>query len=231
MNRRRLLGHAVVGTAALLGARPGLGRSFRILIPGADPIALPKLPYDRTALAPYISARTLDFHYGKHHAGYVRKLNAGIKGSPWADKSLEEIIRGTAGNTPKIFNNAAQTWNHSFYWASMKPKGGGAPTGPLAKAIEASFGGIDAFRTAFAKAAGSLFGSGWTWLVKNGDALEIRRTHNADTPLVDPKVTPLLTLDVWEHAYYLDYQNGRKAYIQAWLDHLVDWEAAARRLG
>ncbi len=231
MNRRKLLGRAVVGTAALLGARSGFGRSFHILAPGADPITLPKLPYARTALSPYISARTLDFHYGKHHAGYVRKLNAGIKGTPWADTSLEKIILGTAGKTPKVFNNAAQTWNHSFYWTSMKPKGGGTPTGQLKSAIEASFGDVDAFRAAFLKAAGGLFGSGWTWLVKNGSNLEIRTTRNAGTPLVDHGVTPLLTLDVWEHAYYLDYQNGRKAYIQAWLDHLIDWEAAARRLG
>ncbi|HGY92848.1 MAG TPA: superoxide dismutase [Planctomycetes bacterium] len=231
MNRRTLLSQGLVGVAAFFGTRPGFGYPFHILARRADPITLPKLPYDRNALSPYISARTLDFHYGKHHAGYVRKLNAGIKGTPWANKSLEEIILGTAEKAPKIFNNAAQTWNHSFYWASMKPKGGGEPSGKLKSAIEASFGDMDAFRAAFLKAAGGLFGSGWTWLVKNEKTLEIRQTQNAGTPLVDHRLTPLLTLDVWEHAYYLDYQNGRKAYIQAWLDHLVDWEAAARRLG
>ena len=187
-------------------------------------IELPALPYAQDALEPHISSNTLSFHYGKHHAGYVKKLNAAIeKDSSLQGKSLEELVKGTSGG---VFNNAAQVWNHTFYWNSMSPNGGGAPTGDLAAAIESAFGSFDDFKAAFGAAAGGQFGSGWAWLVKNASgALEIVTTSNASTPLTDG-VTPILTCDVWEHAYYLDYQNGRGNYVSAWWS-LVNWDFAA----
>jgi Fe-Mn family superoxide dismutase len=186
-------------------------------------IELPALPYAQDALEPHISARTLSFHYGKHHAGYAKKLNAAIEAdASLQGKSLEEII-SLGGGT---FNNAAQVWNHTFYWNSMSPNGGGAPTGDLAAAIDAAFGSFDEFKAAFAAAAGGQFGSGWAWLVKNADGtLAITKTGNAETPLTQG-VTPILTCDVWEHAYYLDYQNGRANYVAAWWN-LVNWDFAA----
>lgn len=187
-------------------------------------VQLPPLPYPSDALSPYISERTLDFHYGKHHAGYVANLNRLIGGSDHVDQALEDIIR-RVGPGP-IFNNAAQVWNHTFYWSSMSPDGGGEPVGELASAIEASFGTVDGFRKQFAAAATGKFGSGWTWLVPDGDGLAIVSTDDADTPLRTGS-RPLLTLDVWEHAYYLDYQNARPAYVEAWIEHLVNWEFAA----
>ena len=183
-------------------------------------IELPSLPYEKDALAPHISARTLEFHYGKHHAGYVAKLNAAIDAdASLQGKSLEDIIAGTTGGT---FNNAAQVWNHTFYWNSMSPNGGGAPTGKVAAAIDASFGSFDAFKAAFAAAAGGQFGSGWAWVVKDGDGLAITTTGNAGTPLTDGKI-PVITCDVWEHAYYLDYQNSRPGYVDAWWN-LINWD-------
>lgn len=194
-------------------------------------IKLPALPYKTDALEPYISEETIRFHYGKHHSGYVKKLNRMIKGTAYADLSIETIIQKTHGNAGEvgIFNNAAQVFNHTFYWNSMKPGGGGVPAGIIAEKIKADFGGFDAFKKAFASAALSQFGSGWAWLVKEGDALKIIKTSNADTPIAQG-LTPLLTIDVWEHAYYLDYQNRRGDYIEAYLENLVNWEFAHTNL-
>ena len=192
---------------------------------------LPALPYAMDALAPHISKETLEFHYGKHHQGYVNNLNKLVAGTPMADQTLEAIIQATAGKTDQtaIFNNAAQVWNHTFYWNSLRPKGGGKPTGALMEHIEKDFGNFDAFKTEFAKAAASQFGSGWAWLVKDGDKLAIVKTGNADTPIAQGR-KPLLTIDVWEHAYYLDYQNRRTDYIAAIMDHLMNWEFAEQNL-
>lgn len=191
-------------------------------------IDFPDLPYPADALQPHISSRTLETHHGKHHKGYVDKLNAAIAGTRYENQSLEAIVTSAQQEEDiGIFNNAAQAWNHSFLWQSMSPDGGGNPTGSLADAIESRFGGIDAFHTAFKAAAKGQFGSGWAWLVQSRDGLEIVSTGNADTPVTGKKA-PLLTLDVWEHAYYLDYQNQRAAYIDAFLQHLVNWEFAAQ---
>ena len=193
---------------------------------------LPDLPYAKDALAPHISSETLDFHHGKHHNAYVNNLNGLVEGTDMASKSLEDIIQDTAGKADKagIFNNAAQIWNHTFYWQSMRPNGGGAPTGKLAEMIDRDFGSFDAFKDAFAKAGATQFGSGWAWLVLADGKLDVRKTLNAETPLTEAGVTPLLTMDVWEHAYYLDYQNRRPDYISTFLDHLVNWEFAAENL-
>jgi len=193
---------------------------------------LPDLPYAKDALAPHISSETLDFHHGKHHNAYVNNLNGLVEGTDMASKSLEDIIQDTAGKADKagIFNNAAQIWNHTFYWQSMRPNGGGAPTGKLAEMIDHDFGSFDAFKDAFAKAGATQFGSGWAWLVLADGKLDVRKTLNAETPLTEAGVTPLLTMDVWEHAYYLDYQNRRPDYISTFLDHLVNWEFAAENL-
>ncbi len=190
-------------------------------------IQLPDLPYSSDALAPHISPETLDFHYGKHHAGYVKKLNAAIEGTPMAEKTLEEIITSSEGG---VFNNAAQTWNHTFYWNSLNPNGGGEPTGAIADAINSQFGSFADFQEKFTAAAATLFGSGWTWLVKNKDgSLSIEQTQNAGCPLTEGK-TPLLTCDVWEHAYYIDYRNARPDYIKAFWS-LVNWDFANKNLG
>jgi len=192
---------------------------------------LPDLPWASDALEPHISAKTLGFHHGKHHAAYVTNLNKLTEGSPLAEQSLEEIIRATAGDRSKagIFNNAAQTWNHTFFWQSMKPQGGGTPTGPLAEKISESFGSFDAFREKFSSQAATLFGSGWTWLVARKGKLDIVQSPGAGNPMTDGDV-PLLTLDVWEHAYYLDYQNRRPDFIKTFFDHLVNWGFAAENL-
>ena len=221
------------------------------------PLELAPLPYAADALAPHVSERTMSFHYGRHHAGYVANLNKMIAGTAREHSTLEEIVaRADAGSA--LFNNAAQAWNHAFYWQSMTPGGGGQPTGGLAAAVEASFGSADAFAERFAAAATSNFGSGWTWLVvadgasTTGDdsgadgvavghgslggfgpgggsdaGLMIVNTDDADTPVRHGQ-TPLLTIDVWEHAYYLDYQNARAAYVDAFVEHLLNWEFAAR---
>jgi len=187
-------------------------------------IELPPLPYADDALDPHISARTISFHYGKHHATYVANLNGLIEGTPDADKSLEQIIAdaGPGG----LFNNAAQVWNHTFYWNSMSPSGGGDPSGDLAAAIDKSFGSASAFKEELVTKGKGNFGSGWTWLVKDGDGLAVINTDDADTPIKHGK-TPLLTVDVWEHAYYLDYQNARPAYLETFVDKLLNWEFAA----
>lgn len=192
-------------------------------------ISLPALPYDKTALEPFISARTLEFHYGKHHQGYVNKVNRFIKGTRYQDMALPDIIRETSGMEHKkaIYNNAAQVFNHTFYWNSMKKGGGGRPSGNLADAVNRCFGDYGRFVTQFKNAAATQFGSGWAWLVQDGRQLKVIKTANADNPLA-LGMKPLLTLDVWEHAYYLDYQNKRGDYIQAWLDHLVNWEFAEK---
>ena len=187
---------------------------------------LPPLPYDMNALEPYISAQTMGFHYGKHHKTYVDNLNKLIAGTHFENMSLEEIIRQTAGKSEytAIFNNAAQAWNHNFFWNSMQPNGGGEPTGELKKKLERDFGGYDKFRVEFANAATTQFGSGWAWLVEDEEngKFKVIKTSNADTPIAHG-LKPILTVDVWEHAYYLDYQNRRADFVNAYLDHLVKW--------
>lgn len=187
-------------------------------------ISLSPLPYADNALDPHISDRTISFHYGKHHAGYVNNLNGLIEGTDLADASLDQII--AAAGPGGLYNNAAQVWNHTFYWNSMHPNGGGDPSGDLAAAIDASFGSVDAFKQQFAADSIGNFGSGWTWLVREGDGLAIVKTDDADTPIKHGQ-TPLLTIDVWEHAYYLDYQNARPAYVETFIEKLLNWEFAA----
>lgn len=190
--------------------------------------SLPELPYARNALAPLISEQTFDFHYGKHHQAYVTNLNKLLEGHDWADAPLEKVIKASALDASKtgIFNNSAQVWNHTFFWHSMTPGGGGKPDGDVAALIDRDFGSYDAFRSAFAQAGATQFGSGWAWLVIKGGKLELRKTPNAETPLTEPGATALLTLDVWEHAYYLDFQNRRPDFISAFLDNLVNWRFA-----
>ena len=187
---------------------------------------LPPLPYAQDALEPHYSANTLSFHHGKHHAAYVNKLNELIAGTADEEKTLEEIIASSTGG---LFNQAAQIWNHTFFWNSMKPGGGGAPDGALAQAIDAAFGSLDAFKEQFKAAGVGQFGSGWVWLVKDNGGLKIVTSGNAETPLTNGQ-TPLLTCDVWEHAYYLDYQNLRPGYLSTFLDKLVNWDFVAGRL-
>ncbi len=193
---------------------------------------LPSLPYAENALEPVISANTMSFHYGKHHKTYVDNLNNLVKGTDYENATLEKIITETAGKADKagLFNNAAQIWNHTFYWNSMKPKGGGKPTGKLATMIDSSFGGFDAFRKELATTTVSQFGSGWGWLVLDGGALKVVKTSNAEVPFTKGQ-KPLLTIDVWEHAYYLDQQNKRAAYVDAVIDNLLNWDFAAQNLG
>jgi Fe-Mn family superoxide dismutase len=188
---------------------------------------LPPLPYADDALEPVYTARTISFHYGKHHKTYVDTLNKLTDGTDLAAKPLEDVIKGA--DAGPLFNNAAQVWNHTFFWNGMKPGGGGAPSGDLAAKIDAAFGSYDQFVEAFKTAALGRFGSGWAWLVAEGGALKIVTTPNAETPLTTA-ATPLLTVDVWEHAYYLDYQNLRPAWVQAYFDKLANWEFAAQNL-
>jgi Fe-Mn family superoxide dismutase len=187
------------------------------------PHVLPPLPYAKDALEPVISAETIDYHYGKHHQAYVTNLNNLVPGPEFENASLEDIVRTSSGG---IFNNAAQVWNHTFYWNGLSPDGGGEPGGALGAAIDSAFGSFSGFKEAFIKSAIGNFGSGWTWLVKNGDgSLEIVNTSNAATPLRDGR-TPLLTIDVWEHAYYIDYRNARPKYLEE-IWKIVNWKAAA----
>ena len=182
---------------------------------------LPALPYAKDALAPHISAETLEFHHGKHHKAYVDKLNTLVPGTEFEGKSLEDVIKTSSG---PVFNNAAQIWNHTFYWHCLSPKGGGAPTGAVAEAINKAFGSFEKFKEDFTNSAINNFGSSWTWLVKKADGtVAIVNTSNAGTPLTDPSVTPILTIDLWEHAYYIDYRNARPTYIGAFWS-LVNWE-------
>ena len=188
-------------------------------------IELPELPYARDALAPHISEETINYHYGKHHNAYVTNLNKMIEGTDFEGKSLEDIIRTSEGG---VFNNAALVWNHTFYWNSLSPNGGGEPSGALADAINATFGSFADFKEKFTASAAGNFGSGWTWLVKNAaGSLEIVNTSNADTPITDAAVTPLLTVDVWEHAYYVDYRNARPEYLKNFWE-LVNWDFASK---
>jgi Fe-Mn family superoxide dismutase len=192
---------------------------------------LPPLPFPKNALEPYTSAKTLEFHHGKHHQTYVNTLNELIEGTPFERQSLEEIIKATYkdDSKTKVFNNAAQVWNHNFFWNCMQPNGGGAPKGDIAQAIERDLGGFHKFEEDFKKAAVEQFGSGWAWLTLDGQALRLMGTGNAETPLTG-KQLPLLTIDVWEHAYYLDYQNRRPDYATAWLEKVANWEFAAANL-
>lgn len=227
MNRRIFLKTAAVGSILASGGIAG----FPISTSGAASAhTLPPLPYPEDGLEPYISGRTLSFHYGKHHRAYVDKTNELVKNTDLAGLSLEELIETSAeSQNRQLFNNAAQSWNHTFYWRGMKSKGGGSPSGDLAKAIIRSFGSVETFKESFSHAAENRFGSGYAWLVAQGDILKIMSTGDADTPVAHG-VKPLLTIDLWEHAYYLDYQNRRKAYIKAFLDHLVNWDFVSENL-
>jgi superoxide dismutase, Fe-Mn family len=194
---------------------------------------LPPLPFANDALEPHISARTLEFHHGKHHATYVTNLNTLTKDSPLASASLEEVIKAAAADLPAkqpLFNNAAQVWNHTFFWNCMKKGGGGQPGAALLARIDSDLGGFDKFKEDFKAAAIGQFGSGWAWLVEENGKLKITKTANADLPLAHGQKA-LLTVDVWEHAYYLDYQNRRADFVQAFLDHLVNWDFVAANLG
>ena len=187
---------------------------------------LPALPYAQDALAPHISQETLEYHYGKHHQTYVTNLNKLVEGTEFENASLTDVImKSEAG----LFNNSAQVWNHTFYWNSMSPTGGGAPTGEVADAINSAFGSYDEFKAKFAEAATTQFGSGWAWLVDSGSGLEIMKTSNADLPMKHSSKA-LLTIDVWEHAYYIDFRNARPNYISTFLDSLVNWDFVAQNL-
>ena len=193
---------------------------------------LPALPYAENALEPVISAKTVGFHHGKHHKGYVDNLNKLVEGTPLMGLPLDTIIKQTLGNNNQtaIFNNAAQVWNHNFFWASMKPNGGGEPSAQLMQKVIEAFGSLEALKKELATGATSQFGSGWAWLVMNGAKLQVIKTTNAETPITSD-LRPLLVIDVWEHAYYLDYQNRRADYVQAVIDKLIDWEFATANLG
>jgi superoxide dismutase, Fe-Mn family len=194
-------------------------------------IQLPALPFEKDALAPYVSANTLEFHYGKHHKAYVDNINNLISGTDLEQADLDTIIKKTVGDTARVgfFNNAAQVWNHTFYWKSLKPNGGGVPKGPVFDKITATWGSYDKFVQELKTAGTTQFGSGWAWLVMDKGALAITKTANADTPFAHG-VKPLLTIDVWEHAYYLDYQNRRPDYLTAVIEHLINWDFANENL-
>jgi len=227
ITRRRLISAALAA-----GSMVSLGGARRALSQASGPFSLPPLPYPEDALIPVISSTTIGFHYGKHHRAYVDNLNKAVEGTDLAHKSLEDIVKATAGDPARVgvFNNAAQDWNHIFYWNSMRPNGGGAPNSAIADRVKDSFGDFATFRQEFATAAVTQFGSGWAWLVQGQDKkLRVVKTANADTPMARG-LTCLLTCDVWEHAYYLDYQNRRPDYVNAWLDKLVNWDFAAQHL-
>ncbi|MBN1571418.1 MAG: superoxide dismutase [Acidobacteria bacterium] len=199
--------------------------------PAASPISLPPLPYAQNALAPVITENTISFHYGKHHQAYVNNTIKMIAGTELEKAGLEEIVKRTAGRSDQasLFNNAAQVYNHNFFWDSMKPGGGGEPRGKMADKINESFGSYQKFVEAFSSAAASQFGSGWAWLVQEGGKLKVVKTSNAETPLTT-SAKPLITIDVWEHAYYLDYQNRRADYIKAFVEKLLNWDFAGKNL-
>ncbi len=232
------LGLATAGVAAIGGAyasRQGLLQNFGLKnskkTGGNMTIELPALPYERNALEPFMSENTLNYHYGKHHQAYVTNLNNLIAGTDLEGKSLEDIVVAVANDNSKagVYNNAAQVWNHTFYWNSMKPNGGGNPDADLLAKIDADFGSFDKFKEEFATAGATQFGSGWAWLVLDNGKLKVTKTANAVTPF-GTGVTPLMTMDVWEHAYYLDYQNARPKYIEVFLDKLVNWDFVASNL-
>jgi Fe-Mn family superoxide dismutase len=226
-NRRTFL-MASAGAAVSLA----MGGIFRPAQAGASPYTLPPLPYAENALEPVISARTIGFHYGKHHKAYMDNLNKLIAGTQFADMPLEDMIKSTAGQADKaaVFNNAAQFWNHSFYWRSLTPKGGAEPPAALKQKMGEAFGSVDACKKALADTTVSQFGSGWGWLVLDQGKLKIVKTGNADVPFTKG-MKPLLTIDVWEHAYYLDFQNRRADYVKAVIDKLVNWEFALQNMG
>lgn len=227
LNRRTFL-MVSAGAAVSLA----MGGIFRPAQAGASPYTLPPLPYAENALEPVISARTIGFHYGKHHKAYMDNLNKLIAGTLFADTPLEDIIKSTAGQADKaaVFNNAAQFWNHSFYWRSLTPKGGGEPPAALKQKMEEAFGSVDACKKALADTTVSQFGSGWGWLVLDQGKLKIVKTGNADVPFTKG-MKPLLTIDVWEHAYYLDFQNRRADYVKAIIEKLVNWEFVLQNMG
>ncbi len=226
LSRRSFLVLSAATTVAFMSG------SYPKTVKAAESHVLPPLPYAENALEPAITARTIGFHYGKHHRGYMDNLNKLVAGTEYASLSLEKTITSTVGRPDKtaIFNNAAQLWNHTFYWKSMRPKGGGEPPATLKQKMEDSFGSVDACKKELATAAVSQFGSGWAWLVLAGNKLKVVKTANADTPLTTD-MKPLLTIDVWEHAYYLDYQNRRADYVNEVLDRLVNWEFALENAG
>jgi Fe-Mn family superoxide dismutase len=226
LDRREFLTLAAVAGAGLL-AQPLVSAADAFA--GGHSLDQPPLPYAKDALEPVISAKTLEFHYGKHHAAYVANMKKMLPGSGLEGKPLEAVIVATAAKGGGLFNNAAQSWNHAFYWQCMKPGGGGQPGGKLLAAINGGFGGFENFRKEFAAAAAGQFGSGWAWLSEEGGKLKVSATSNADTPLAHG-AKPLLVIDVWEHAYYLDYQNRRADYINAFLDKLVNWDFVAANL-
>lgn len=223
----------LAGTSALAGSLKG--ESIMTDVASANPVSqlieLPPLPWAEDALEPHISAKTIGFHYGKHHRAYADNTSKLVKGTPFENLSLEEIIRKAAGDpkTQGLFNNAAQVFNHTFYWRSMKPAGGGEPQGELAERIKAAFGSFAGFKEEFSKAAATRFGSGWAWLVAQEGRLKVTSTGNAETPITQGQV-PLITIDVWEHAYYLDFQNRRPDYIASFLEYLADWDFAEKNL-
>ncbi len=232
VSRRTLLvAGATVAAAAFTSARAKAAPAKKKPAPmrrRPAPLTLMTLPYAESALAPGISEKTVSFHYGKHHKGYIDKTNELVKGTDLAGKQLADIVRATYGKADKtpLYNAASQAWNHDFYWNSMKPKGGGTPSGDLGKQITTDFGSFDAFAKEWSTTAMGQFGSGWAWLVDDGGKLKILKTGNADSPIGLGK-KPLLTIDVWEHAYYLDYQNRRADYVKAYLDSLANWDFAA----
>ena len=224
--RNFLLASAAVGAVAMTG--------LSVAADAKAPLELPKLPWEPGALDPVISSRTVGVHYGKHHKGYLDNLNKLLAGSPLEGRSLEEVVRETAGKADKvgIFNNAAQTWNHSFYWQSLSPKGGGKPGAEVLGRLDTAFGSFDEFRKAFLAASAGQFGSGWVWLVadKASKKLALLKTGNADTPISGDALLPLAVLDVWEHAYYLDYENRRGDYAAAVVDKLLNWRFVEENL-
>lgn len=232
---RRTFMSLCASAAALALGGAILGPSLAHAAEVKDAFPMPPLPYPDNALEPAISARTISFHYGKHTAAYYANLNKAVAGTPSASMSLEEVITASAGDPAKagLFNNAAQAWNHTFYWAGMRPGGGGKAPAKVAEALTASFGSVDACVAQLTEAAKTQFGSGWAWLAKGKeggkDVLKVVKTGNADNPMTQG-LTPVLTIDVWEHAYYLDYQNKRPDYVQAFFEKLVNWEEVAKRL-
>ncbi|MBU1869166.1 MAG: superoxide dismutase [Candidatus Omnitrophica bacterium] len=227
-----VLGAVFSYSASTAAVKISKERSLKMGQNKSEAFALPELPYAENALEPAISAKTIGFHYGKHHRGYLNKLNELVYGTELAGITLEEVIEKTAGKAEKaaIFNNAAQVWNHTFYWNSLSPKGGGLPQGKIAQKIDAGFGSYDNFVKQFSDAGTAQFGSGWVWLIEDGGTLKILKTPNAENPLSQKKGKPILVLDVWEHAYYLDYQNRRSDHLKTLIEKFINWEFAEKNL-